>query len=140
MKINFSHIITHILRWQFVRFSISGAVATALDVSVLYLLTVWGQAWYLFSAGISFVLGSFTHYLISHLWVFKRPAENKARKFLSFFIIHASNLGLCSILLYVLVEYAGLWYILAKLLTVAVTVMINFTLQKKITFKYSTAI
>ncbi|HBV33064.1 TPA: hypothetical protein DEB72_00835 [Patescibacteria group bacterium] len=140
MKINFSHIITHILRWQFVRFSISGAVATALDVSVLYLLTEWGQVWYLFSAGISFVLGSFTHYLISHLWVFKSPAENKARKFLSFFIIHASNLGFSLILLYVLVEYAGLWYILAKLLTVAVTVMINFTLQKKITFKYSTAI
>jgi len=130
-------IIYQIPKQKFIRFSISGGIATVIDVSLLYFFTDIIGIWYLVSAILSFIVGSITHYLISRCWVFKSNSERQVKEFLSFFSIHTGNLIISIILLYLLVEYFHLWYILAKILTVAITVFTNFALQKKITFKFS---
>ncbi len=137
MLFYFTKITSLALQQKFIRFSISGGIATAIDIFFLYLFTDIVGIWYLISAVLSFIIGSAIHYLISRYWVFKSDNTKRTKEFLSFFLIHTGNLIISITLLYLLVEYIHLWYILAKILTVAITVFTNFVLQKNITFKFS---
>ncbi len=125
---------------RFIFFSISGSVSLFTDVSLLYILTDIFNVWYLLSATISFLIASIVHFTILRLWVFEHNKVNHWKQFSYFFSIHTANLILGLTLLYLLVEYAGAWYILAKILTVSVTVFSNFFLQRRFTFNPQTPI
>ena len=125
---------------RFIFFSISGSVSLFTDVSLLYILTDIFNVWYLLSATISFLIASLVHFTILRLWVFEHNKVNHWKQFSYFFSIHTANLILGLTLLYLLVEYAGAWYILAKILTVSVTVFSNFFLQRRFTFNPQTPI
>ncbi len=126
--------IDSILNNKFIRFAISGGIATIVDLSLLYTFTEFFHIWYLFSAALSFVVGSITHYSISRLWVFSSNNGDRIKEFISFFTIHSMNLSISLTLVFILVEYAQMWYILAKILTVLITTFVNFFLQRKFTF------
>lgn len=80
------------------------------------------------------MVSSLTHYSISRVWVFNSENNQRAKEFVSFFTIHSLNLLLSLIILFMLVEFANLWYILAKILTLVITAFTNFFMQKRFTF------
>ena len=124
-----------ILKYQFIRFSISGGTATLIDISLLYLLTEYAGLWYLISSIFSFMAGSITHFSISRHWVFKNQEKTFWRQYRSFFVIHLGGLTINTIGLYLLVEYYHIYYLLAKLMVVMLGVSWTFLANKKITFK-----
>ncbi len=120
---------------QFIRFSCSGMVATTVDVCLLYFLTSYVGIWYLLSSIFSFLIGSITHFSISRHWVFKNKEKSFWRQYHSFFIIHLGGLAINTTGLYILVTFAHIYYLLAKIMIVFLGVGWTFLANKKITFK-----
>lgn len=120
---------------KFFRFAISGGVATATDVALLYLLTEFVGMWYLLSSVFSFMIGSLTHFTISRYWVFKNFDKSYWRQYSSFFLIHLGGLAINITGLYILVEFIEIYYIIAKLMVVVLGVSWTFWGNKKFTFK-----
>lgn len=125
-----------LLTWRFIRFSISGGIATLVDVLLLYVLTDLVGFWYLFSALPSYVIGTFVHYTVSRRWVFVSNGSHIHQGSM-FFAVQSLGMVINMTVLFVLVEYFGVWYIFAKLLTVVVAVTLNFNLNKYLTFRNS---
>ncbi|HOZ36702.1 MAG TPA: GtrA family protein [bacterium] len=128
-------IFDYFLNKKFIRFAISGGVATLVDVAILYTLTEWAGIWYLLSSVFSFLIGSITHFAISRTWVFDKIEKPFWQQYQSFFVIHLGGLTINTTALYLLVEYWGLYYILAKMITVLFGVSWTFWANKKFTFK-----
>jgi len=128
--------IKKLLAIKFVRFSISGGIATLVDMGLLYVLVEKFQVWYLAAAVPSFLVGSFVHFLICNLWVFAgETGEKLGKRYLKFTSIHIFSMLINLAVLYALVEYGGFYYLGAKLAAVLAGVVINFLLNKKFTFK-----
>ena len=80
--------------------------------------------------------GGIINFFISRYWVFN--AHNSSIHFQGkrYLAAWAGNLLLNSLGVYVLIKYAGLYYIIAKVITsVTVAVAYNYPLQKKYVFK-----
>ena len=127
--------INKIPKYQFIRFSLSGTIATLIDIILLYILTEYVGIWYLISSIFSFMAGSIAHFNISRHWVFKNHQQTFWRQYRSFFIIHLGGLTINTAGLYILVQFLHLYYILAKLMVVVLGVSWTFTANKKFTFK-----
>jgi len=127
-------IVNYLLSKKFVRFSLSGSLATLVDVLILYILTEFFALWYLFSAVFSFIAGTLVHYSISSHWVFKCERRSFSQ-YLAFTLIQTIGLVINLSVIYILVEYFSFWYILAKLIAVFVGLIWNFSANLKITFK-----
>ena len=120
---------------KFIRFAISGGMATLIDIALLYCLTEFIGLWYLISSIFSFLIGSLAHFTISRRWVFKNFDKPYWRQYFPFFLIHLGGLAINTAGLYVLVEFMGIYYIIAKLLVVILGVGWTFWGNKKFTFK-----
>jgi putative flippase GtrA len=119
----------------FWRFAFSGGIATLTDIILLYILTEYLNIWYLVSSVFSFLVGSLTHFTISRYWVFQNLEKSYWRQYASFFLIHLGGLIINVLGLYLLVEFVGIYYIIAKLLVVVLGVSWTFWGNKKFTFK-----
>ncbi|HOY56346.1 MAG TPA: GtrA family protein [bacterium] len=125
-----------ILSIKFVRFSISGVVATLVDVLLLYILVEWLEVWYLIAAVPSFLVGSFVHFLISFGWVFEHEREKRFwHKYLKFTSIHILSLGINLVLMYLFVQFFHTHYLIGKAAAVIGSLAWNFWGNKKFTFK-----
>ncbi|NMC51615.1 GtrA family protein [Candidatus Kuenenbacteria bacterium] len=131
----FKKIINYFLQKKFIRFAISGGIATVVDISLLYILTEWLGIWYLISSVFSFLVGSITHFSISRAWVFDDRGKKYWQQYKSFFVIHLVGLAINTAALYILVEYFDVYYIAAKIITVIFGVSWTFWANKKLTFE-----
>ncbi|MDD5290331.1 MAG: GtrA family protein [Patescibacteria group bacterium] len=128
--------IKKILSIKFIRFSISGGIATLVDVIVLYALVEWFRVWYLAAAVPSFLVGSFVHFLISYFWVFEHERATKFwKKYLKFTSIHILSLFINLLLMYIFVEFLKTHYLIGKIAAIAGSLLWNFWGNKKFTFK-----
>jgi putative flippase GtrA len=118
---------------QFFRYLFVGGTAAVVDVGSLYFLTSRFGLYYLLSAAIAFLLGIATNYLLSILWVFRTTGQLK-KEILLFVLIGFSALLLNEAIMYSLVSIMSIFYLLAKLISIAITMMWNFGLRKKFVF------
>ena len=116
---------------QVVRFSIVGAVSVFTYYALLYGLTEFADVWYILSALAAFIGYYAVNFLFQKFWAFR----NKDRKYIKrqlvqFTIMAVGNWILNTSLLYVLVEYAHMWYMLAQgILTIVVSIIAYFALR-----------
>ena len=120
---------------QFLKFCVVGVIGTAIDFGLLYLLVEFGHVYYLLAATISFIAAVINNYLLNKIWTFQDKNRNFFKQFVQFLIVSLVGLGLNLLLLYLLVQYAHLWYILAKVLATGVVLIWNFIANKFWTFK-----
>jgi len=120
---------------QFLKFCVVGTIGTAIDFGLLYLLVESAHIWYLLAATISFIVAVINNYIFNKFWTFEDRDKDFLRQFGQFLVVSIIGLGLNVLILYVLVEFAGMWYILAKVLATGVVLIWNFFANKYWTFK-----
>lgn len=125
---------TYFIKKKFIRFCLSGAIATLVDVSLLYVFTEFIGIWYLTSATLSFIIGTLIHYAISSFWVFE-SRHKTLKQYLIFVLVQTVGLAINLLVIFILVEYFNWWYIFGKLIAVVIGVMWNYFANLKITFK-----
>jgi putative flippase GtrA len=116
-----------LLKYKPVRYVLSGGTSTFVNFATLYVLTEFLHMWYLASAGVAVAFGFTTSFVLQKFWTFRSMPLESIRTQLPMHIgLSALNILFNTAALYLLVEYAGLWYMLAQFLSVAVLACFNY--------------
>lgn len=113
-----------------------GGFCATLDFAVYTLLCHFEVMPYLWANVISTHIGIFTSFLLNRSYNFKVKDKTLLR-FLSFYAIGLTGLGLSSLLLWLMVDKAQWDKLVCKLITIVVVSLVQFVLNKFVTFKQS---
>jgi len=121
----------------FIKYAIGGAIATLIELVVLYVLTDRFCLWYVYSSFFAYGFGFMASFFIRKLWAFDDyNFKNIGRQFL----IYVSVLGVImlafnTVALVFMVERLHLPYLLAQFFSGLVIGFMGFFVNEKITFK-----
>ena len=124
---------------QFILFCCVGAANTIITMAVLYLLNSVLGVNHLIASAIGYMCGVVNGYMWSTFLVFKK--KKTATNASKFIIVNLIVLGVNTILMYLFVDIIGMSDVFglgalpAQALTICVTMVLNFTLNKFWTFK-----
>lgn len=115
-------------------YGIIGAFSASLDFGIYSGLYYWDIMPYLWANIISIHVGIFTSFVLNRSINFKMKDKVKTR-FLSFYTVGIVGLGISTIMLWLMVDMAQWNEIVCKLITIVVVALVQFLLNKHITFK-----
>jgi len=118
-----------------VKYIIAGGTAAVVNLVALYFFTDILKIWYVTSSVFAFVISLITSFGLHKFWTFRENSVNRLkRQFIFYLFISLCNLILNAILIYVMVDIFGLWYMLAQFIIMALIALASFLINKKITF------
>ena len=115
-------------------YGIIGCFCATLDFGVYSLLCLWGIMPYLWANVISVHMGIFTSFVLNRSLNFK-VKDKAAVRFFSFYTVGLIGMGISELMLYLMVTVGGWNELVCKLLSIAVVALVQFMLNKHITFK-----
>lgn len=121
---------------QIIRYIFAGCIAVVSNLLTLFVCVNYFNLWYLTSAIISFSFSVIISYLLQKLFVFKNYRKvGIPIQFFNFLIYNIIMLGVNTLLMYFLVDIINVWYLLAQVISAAITAFINYNYFNKIIFK-----
>jgi putative flippase GtrA len=120
----------------FCKFIFAGCLSGGLDLLILFLLHgVFGLALVL-STSIAFIFSFLSSFTLQKVWTFRNFERDKVwRQLVIYFFDAFFGLNLNALLMHILVNRLGLWYILAQILVNLLIGLINFLVYHFIIFK-----
>lgn len=115
-------------------YGIIGGFCAALDFGIYSLLCHFNVLPYLWANVISTHVGIFTSFFLNRSLNFK-VKDKTPQRFLSFYIVGLTGLGMSSFMLWLMVDKAGWNELICKLITILFVSLMQFLLNKYITFK-----
>jgi dolichol-phosphate mannosyltransferase len=120
----------YLWKWRLSRFLIVGAFGAVVNLFVLFAFTDWVGLHYLISYCIAFFCSVTNNYILNSLWTFsdrKWSVSGLGR----YAVTTAIALPLGGGFLLLLVDLAGVWYILADCILIASASLINYVLSRR---------
>ena len=117
-------------------YGIIGGFCAALDFGIYTLLCYYELLPYLWANVISTHIGIFTSFLLNRSFNFK-VKDKTPQRFLSFYLVGLTGLGLSSLMLWLMVDKMQWNELVCKLITIAFVSLLQFVLNKFVTFKQS---
>lgn len=120
---------------QFIKFSMVGVLNTAIHYGVFYALYRYAGLYHLLASTAGFCFAVVHSYILNKLWTFQRRGARIRAEFLKFFLV--SILSLCVNLagMAILVELLLVHPPVAQLVTIGITLVVNFLSNKFWTFR-----
>lgn len=119
---------------HFIKYSLIGVTGVTLDITIFYLLYQKLGMYYQVANIISVSCGITNNFLLNSFLNFKMK-DKLFKRFIQFYSVGLFGLGISAGLLFLFVEQLHIIEIVAKLMTIAVVTIIQFNLNKRITFK-----
>ncbi len=120
---------------QFLRYGFMSAVALAVDIGLLLLLTEILSIHYVVAASVAFLAGAGVVYVGSIYWVFPKRTLKDVRKEVTIFIlVGVAGLALTDAILYIAVEWSEQTVLVGKLWATVLVFFFNFTVRKFLLF------
>lgn len=111
-------------------------LASLIDFLVTLFLVQMAGAGYLIGGACGTISGGIANFLISRNWVFNGGEKKWTPQLVRFLLVWTGNFVLNISGLFVLVNYGGINYLVAKISTaVIVAIFYNYILQKRFVFK-----
>ena len=117
--------------YEIARFVLVGGACFVLDYGLLYVLTEYVGLYYLLSAGISFSVSVFVNYWLCLACVFRGADAQTRRAKMLFFGSSIAGLGLNQLLMWLLVDFAPIYYMIAKLIAAGIVMILNYVLKRR---------
>ena len=117
-------------------YGLIGGFCAALEFAVYTVLCEFDIMPYLWANVISIHVGIFTSFVLNRSVNFK-VKDKAAVRFLSFYTVGLVGLGISELMLYLMVTVGGMNELVCKLVSIVVVALIQFVLNKYITFKRS---
>ena len=125
---------------KLVRYIISGGTAAAVDLTLLYVLTTIIGIWYLFSAIIAFLFAIGVSFSLQKFWTFTDHSTDRlSSQAAVYFIVASINLGLNTLLMYLLVDSVHLPYLLAQIIVAGLLACESFFIYQRYIFTDETS-
>lgn len=116
---------------QIVRFGLVGFLCFFIDYGLLLALTELAGFHYLVSGALSFAVSVVVNYLLSMKFVYEaRQRESRIKEFITFVLLSLVGLLINQLVMWISVEFLGIWYQLAKIGATAVVMIYNFISRK----------
>ena len=123
--------------FQFMKFGIVGISNTIISLVIYYLLTYF-EVHYIIANTVGFIGGTLNAFYWNNKYVFKSKG-NKERPIITtgikVFISYGASFLLSTILLFLLVDIMGVSDMIAPIINLAITIPLNFILNKLWAFK-----
>lgn len=124
-----------IFSYHIARFIVSGGTAAVSLLAILFVLTEFVGVWYIASSILAFIVSVFINFTLQRLWVFENDSQkNMTRQAILFFGVNLMNLLINAVLMYLFVDIAHFWYMLAQVCTSIIIAFESFIVYKKIIF------
>ncbi len=121
---------------RFFKYLIAGGSAAVLDLFLLHVFTDWVGIWYLYSAIWAFLVALVVSFILQKFWVFR----DHSLKTVHIQAVMHSGLGIFNtlantVLMYLLVDGAGIHYLIAQVIGGAIIAVFNFFIYRGVIFK-----
>jgi len=120
---------------QLIKYGIIGCCCAALDFGIFWVLTHKTTMPYQFANVISMHCGIFASFFLNRHFTFKIKDKILLR-FISFYAIGLTGVAISTGLLFVLIEKMEIYELISKASTVLVVALIQFLLNKFISFRH----
>jgi len=124
---------------KIVRFGLVGLSGIFVNMGLLYALTEIAGIYYLVSAAIAIELSIVNNFIWNDVWTFKSSRdlrfERKVQRFASFQAVSVGGLAINMVVLYLLAEIAGVYYLVANLVGIFVAFAWNYMVNRHFTWK-----
>jgi len=121
--------------WRIMRYLIAGGTSAAVNLSLLFLLTSVLEVWYIYSAFIATGAALIVSFTLQKLWTFQNFATDRVHvQFPMHATLAGTNIIVNTALLFILVEWAGMWYLVAQVIAGAILACVNYTIYKRYIF------
>lgn len=122
-----------LLKSSFLRYGIVGVLGLAVDMGIFYLLHEVLGVNYIVSNIISSSLAVIHNFILNSFFTFK-VKDKLIRRFISFYLIALVGMALSSGLLAMMIDGFKMDSMLAKMIAVLVVAVLQYFLNKKLTF------
>ena len=122
---------------EIVKYCVVGTAGVVINLFLVYVLTELLGIWYMFSAIIGFFASVSNNFILNKMWTFKNKVSGKKNlinQYGKFFSVSLIGLTVNLVFLYLLKEFAGLWYLYSQLIAIVIATSVNFTGNKYWTF------
>jgi len=120
---------------QIIKYLLAGGIAVAVNLSTLYSLTEFLHIYYLVSAVIAFCISFICSFTLQKFWTFRDHSVDRAGSQLSkYLLMQIINVTLNTTLLYILVEYAHIWYIFSQTIISLMLAVGTFFISRRYIF------
>lgn len=120
----------------FTKAQLISLLATCIDFGMSFLLVKVMGAPYLAGSATGTITGGTTHFLLSRNWVFSAQEKKWTAQLSRYLLVWIGNLILNVSGLYLLVHFAGMNFMIAKIvIATSIAVFYNYVLQKRFVFK-----
>ena len=121
---------------QMVKYVITGSVSFASYILLIYILTDWIGIWKYVSITVSHLIVFWLNFLLTKYWTFKEKQNNTMKRQLIYYTcLFFVNLFLTYLIVYILTDILGVYYIIPPIICNAMIVGWNFILYKKVIYK-----
>jgi putative flippase GtrA len=120
---------------RFIRFCVVGAINTAIDIGVFFLLFYGFGVHLLVANSLGFAAAVVNSYLLNKIWTFEDRGTHSAQRMGLFVLIALGGLGISNLVVYGLADTTGA--LAAKIFAIAVVLVWNFGLTRKFVFRNS---
>lgn len=117
---------------QIIRFGIVGVFNNLIFLVVYYIVVSINEKLYLFGNVLGFLVSTLNAYLLNSRFVFNEKKKNKTQRgsFYKTYAIYTLSLGISTGLLYLFVDIISISEKIAPIISLMVTVPLNFVLNK----------
>ncbi len=120
-----------------VKYFIVGVLTSLIDLFLLFILTEYYGLWYLTSAALALAISFSAAFVFQKYWTFGDYSNhNIDGQFFSYLFIILLSFGLTLGILSLFVEFAGINYILAQLISLCITGVISFVMSVRNVFSH----
>ncbi len=121
---------------RFVKWLVVGATGTVVDYSILIALVERVGLYPLIAQAISFTFAVVNNYILNRTWTFGDiKHKGPAVQFMQFFIVSILGLLTRTLIMYILLEWLGIWYRIAWAIAIIVVLIWSFFANLVWTFR-----
>lgn len=121
--------------YHLLRYLMSGAAAAASNLAILFILVHFGRTHYLYASVVAFIASVAVSFTLQKFWTFQDTRTHDMRaQFIRYSAVVLANLALNIGLMYLFVEKADLWYVLAQILTTSIVAVFGYIGYKHFVF------
>lgn len=118
------------------KYIVSGGMATATNLAVLYALTDFFRVHYLVSSVFAFIVSVVVSFSMQKFWTFEDSSRDALHtQFVSYSMVVIANLALNTFLVYAFVEWFSFWYLVAQFLAGMFIAVVSFFAYRDLIFK-----
>lgn len=119
---------------QFLRYFFVGGTAAVVDLLVYAVLVKYGEVHYISAAFLAYMAGLSWNHLLCVFWVFDSK-HHRFKELLMVFFIAVGGILCTWLILYLLIDLAGLDPVIAKMISQVLVLFWNFSMRKFYVFQ-----